>query len=53
MININKIILVISGLFLIASCSNNKVSSTTGWKYNTPKKNYNCIIIGTEQGQQT
>ena len=37
MININKIILVISGLFLMASCSNNKVSSTTGWKYNTPK----------------
>ena len=49
MININKIILVVSGLFLLASCSNNKVSSTTGWKYNTPKNGGFEVNTGFEE----
>jgi uncharacterized lipoprotein len=33
----NKLILALSSIMIIASCSSRKESSTTGWEYNNAK----------------
>lgn len=37
MMKSNKLILIASSLFILASCSNNRQTSKTGWKFNDPK----------------